>query len=80
MDLSGITHGFECILVDVFVDIKGVLSWFPNMVILAAQMAGRTYFVPNLVACIPPQLIEAIAAADVCLENEGFTGWARFWR
>ena len=27
---------------------------------------GRTYFWPNLVACIPPQLIEAMFQSDVC--------------
>ena len=25
----------------------------------------RSYFLPNLVACIPPQLIEALAASEV---------------
>ena len=31
-------------------------TWYPS----------RTYFVPNLIACIPPQAIEAIASENLC--------------
>lgn len=47
---------------------------------LTARNYLRTYFVPNLVACIPPQLIEAIAAADVRADILEVTRFSRLQR